>query len=231
MKYTVKLMSGLCQQITNCTIENHKFNMILISRRSRFHMGTRFNTRGLKKGKCANFAETEEIIQIIDDKQLPTNEYYSFCQIRGSIPLHWKQNVTLKYTPSVKLSDDQNKNDTGFCNHMKEITRLYGEITIVNLIDKKKDQLMLGEEFHKYCDKYKSVFKNHYVWFDFHKECKKMHWENLSKLMAEIDDDITRYGYFHVFANDKVVRKQIGICRTNCMDNLDSIYINKFYRN
>ena len=35
-----------------------------------------------------------------------------------------------------------------------------------------------------------------YVWFDFHGECKKMKWENLSKLVAQVKDKMVAYGHF-----------------------------------
>lgn len=221
IKYTPHIMSGFCEQIKDCSIENHYFNMILISRKSRYHSGTRFNTRGLQNSKCANFVETEQIIQMINDAQEPTEEYYSVTQIRGSIPLYWQQNVTLKYTPKVTISKDEQQNKNGFLTHIKEITSQYGAVTIVNLIDKKKDQLTLGKEYEKYSEDLKNEYKLHYIWFDFHKECAKMRWENLSKLMADIDADIKSYGYFHIKSDGNIDKKQTGVCRTNCMDNLD----------
>lgn len=36
----------------------------------------------------------------------------------------------------------------------------------------------------------------HYVWFDFHDECKKMKWENLSKLVDICKEEIDNFGYF-----------------------------------
>ena len=35
-----------------------------------------------------------------------------------------------------------------------------------------------------------------YVWFDFHGECKKMKWENLSKLVAIVKEKMVSYGHF-----------------------------------
>lgn len=54
---------------------------------------------------------------------------------------------------------------------------------------------MLGEYFEKLISdlQNKSV---RFVWFDFHHECRKMKWENLSKLVEIIKDDIKSHGYF-----------------------------------
>jgi len=35
-----------------------------------------------------------------------------------------------------------------------------------------------------------------YVWFDFHGECKKMKWENLSKLVNICKEEMENYGHF-----------------------------------
>ena len=45
---------------------------------------------------------------------------------------------------------------------------------------------------------YKELNDNNlsYVWFDFHGECKKMKWENLSKLVDIVKDELTNYNKF-----------------------------------
>jgi len=35
-----------------------------------------------------------------------------------------------------------------------------------------------------------------YVWFDFHHECKKMRWENLSKLIDMVKEKVNNFGHF-----------------------------------
>ena len=41
---------------------------------------------------------------------------------------------------------------------------------------------MIGQQFSK-LHRDLNDKSLHYTWFDFHKECKKMKWENLSKLI------------------------------------------------
>jgi len=73
-----------------------------------------------------------------------------------------------------------------------------------------------------------------YVWFDFHGECKKMKWENLSKLVAIVKEQMFSYGHFIAeldvdFGQRSLISKetcrikerQNGVMRTNCMDCLD----------
>ena len=73
-----------------------------------------------------------------------------------------------------------------------------------------------------------------YVWFDFHGECKKMKWENLSKLVAIVKNNMLGYGHFMAeldvsFGQRELISSQTcritstqqGVMRTNCMDCLD----------
>ena len=58
---------------------------VLITRRSWAKGGTRFNARGVDvKGNVANFCETEQLLFM-------KNQCFSHVQIRGSVPIFWKQ--------------------------------------------------------------------------------------------------------------------------------------------
>lgn len=53
--------------ISSCKVAGSKFQLIVISRRSRFNAGVRLQTRGLdNEGNAANFVETEQIIEFGD---------------------------------------------------------------------------------------------------------------------------------------------------------------------
>ena len=57
----------------------------MITRRSVSKGGTRFRSRGISKdGYVANYCESEQIVLI--DRYL-----FSHLQIRGSVPLFWRQ--------------------------------------------------------------------------------------------------------------------------------------------
>ena len=75
-------------QFEDCKItleETNEFRLILISRRSRFHAGTRFKRRGVdEQGRCANYVESEQILKF-------NQHVVSFVQVRGSIPVYWSQ--------------------------------------------------------------------------------------------------------------------------------------------
>ena len=173
----------------------------------------------------ANFAETEMVLAKSD------GSIASYVQIRGSIPLYWDQLVTLKYMPRTKYAFSgtesvQDWNELAFNRHFTTEIERYGTVTVINLIDKigtsgtVKDQFQLGTAFSKYAKRYGSDFLV-YIWFDFHHECRKLAWHNLSKLITLVQDVFPLQGCFKMDAAGSVSDTQKGIFRTNCMDNLD----------
>jgi hypothetical protein len=74
-------------------------------------------------------------------------------------------------------------------------TQKYQRQYFINLIDKKGSQDRIGKKFTEMIKALKNP-SIEYTWFDFHGECKNMKWENLSKLVAEVKEQITDYGHF-----------------------------------
>lgn len=209
------VMNGFVEIEDQCDIQQHEFRLITISRRSVERQGQRFVVRGADETGCvANFAETEQIAVF------PDGQVTSFVQIRGSIPFHWQQLATLKYTPKVELTADDETNQATFTKHFTRLIALYGDVICINLIDRKKDQLALGTLYEQYAERL-----NHpqlrYIWFDFHHECRKMQWHNLSKLVDMVGDSFNKLGYFASDQYGRVLSLQRGVLRTNCIDNLD----------
>ncbi|KAJ8523873.1 hypothetical protein ON010_g17245 [Phytophthora cinnamomi] len=202
-------------------VKDKSFRILYISRRSCKRQGMRFTMRGVDDdGNVANFVETEQICLFDDGRQT------SFVQIRGSIPVFWSSPVTMKYAPKVYQAGDVERDVSAFQKHAYELMSLYGRVLFVNLIDKKKEQLKLGEAMAKTVAD--AATKDSHilaavrlVWFDFHRECRNMKWGNLEKLIKQVDDDFLDHGYFCKSADGAVVSKQSGVVRTNCMDNLD----------
>jgi hypothetical protein len=61
--------------------------------------GTRYFSRGIdSEGHVSNFNETEQIL--IDEE---SGTLFSHVQIRGSIPLFWRQVVDMKYQPRLEV--------------------------------------------------------------------------------------------------------------------------------
>eukprot|EP01041_Mallomonas_annulata_P003091 gene3091-6064_t len=227
-EWIMPIMSAYIEIAPECVVEDEKFTLLFISRRSRYRQGCRFTKRGVDEyGHVANFVETEQIL-IFPDGRLT-----SYVQTRGSIPVVWSSPVHLKYDPIVYIDENRQKSIEYCQRHVvSELLSQYCDINgnsnliFINLIDKKKDQLKLGIEFKEVFDQVElQVSLQHemkYIWFDFHHECKqKGKWKNLSKLILSCDESFRQQGYFSKLSNGIVRSWQIGCIRTNCMDNLD----------
>lgn len=216
---------------------NREFIFGLISRKETKRSGMRFIVRGAdQNGSCANFAETEQFIVVseVDEYSL-----YSYIQIRGSIPLLWAQLPNLQLNPPINLVNDSFSNLQAFNRHIDSLISSYEKVICVNLIDKKGDQKMIGEKYQECVKHYKQSLQNlssdsnqvEYTWFDFHSECKKMKYENISKLLKSqsVSQGLSNHDVTHLKIkklknlNDQiiVISRQQGIFRTNCIDNLD----------
>jgi hypothetical protein len=130
----------------------------------------------------------------------------------------------------VHINPNRNKSVEYAEKHITDVVRQYADNTnasslvFINLIDNKKEQGKLGAEFKEVVEAVYS--KTHlpltYFWFDFHHECKqKGKWKNLAKLVNLVDEKFRAQRFFCKLANGAVVSWQVGVIRTNCMDNLD----------
>lgn len=55
--------------------------------------------------------------------------------------------------------------------------------------------MRIGTNFTNIVNQMKDQFIK-YVWFDFHHECRKMKWENLSKLINIVQEKLDGFDYF-----------------------------------
>ena len=129
--------------------------------------------------------------------------------------------------PKLKLSNSAHQNTAAAELHFSELYSNYGEISLINLIDKKGSQKIIGTAFSNLAE-LQACNQLSYVWFDFHHECKNMKYENLKYLLKEVNKQLESFGWCQVIVNgsdyiDKasIVSKQLGAFRTNCMDCLD----------
>lgn len=214
--WIVPMMNAYVDLRQNCGAGAHRFQMLFVSRRSRFRQGCRFTMRGADdEGHVANFVETEQALLHEDGRQT------ALVQIRGSIPLHWHSPVCLKYTPRVYFGDAA-KGQAAAKKHVEELVEHYGPegVVFVNLVNMKKDEQALGIRFKQAIDELADKALR-YVWFDFHHECKKMKYGNLAKLLQEIEAEFGRHAFFARAADGTITQVQQGVVRTNCLDNLD----------
>ncbi len=133
-----------------------EFDYVLLSRKENKRSGMRFLVRGIdKNGNVANFAETEQIVIYKNPLKTDTVEVMSYLQIRGSIPLFWTQMPNLQLNPSILFNNESRENYTAFEKHTQSITKDYGKIVYINLIDKKGDQNNIGEYLNALHKEYK----------------------------------------------------------------------------
>lgn len=82
----------------------------------------------------------------------------------------------------------------------------YGSILSICLIDKKGNEKLLGESYQKmHTDLYQKKDSDYcskvdFEWFYYHKECKGMKVENISKLVQEKLEALKKFGYFEAEA-------------------------------
>lgn len=196
--------------------------LALIARRAADRPGLRFTARGADiHGNCSNFVETEQIISHGD-------AYSSYLQVRGSIPLLWKQEACIKYkpTPTLKEVDAGGKRglcQTAFEKHFERLFATYGPVTAISLIDMRGVEGPLGSALGSAVDLMANA-KLHYVPWDFHKKTKGMKYEQVdTDLVPSIEADLGAYSYF--LSTDgtaaNIQKRQKGVVRTNCIDSLD----------
>ncbi|RYG65736.1 hypothetical protein EON64_11310, partial [archaeon] len=226
--WIVPVMSAFIEVRTDVSVDDLKFTLLFISRRSRYRQGCRFIKRGLDElGNTGNFVETEQIVVF------PDNKVTAFVQIRGSIPVKWSSPVHMRYEPVVFIEEasEQTQVLESTQKHIAELADKYSDLNnnisvlLINLIDNKKDQGRLGVAYKEAIDCIKPKVANcplHFIWFDFHHECKqKGKWKNLAKLVIQVDDLFKAQKFFCKLPNGQVTSWQSGVIRTNCMDNLD----------
>ncbi|KAL4788592.1 SacI homology domain-containing protein [Aspergillus varians] len=203
--------------------EKRNFLLTLVSRRSVKRPGLRYLRRGVDdNGNTANTVETEQILSVPDWD--PSHNVYSYLQLRGSIPLYFSQSP-YSFKPVPVLHHSAKTNQLAFERHFRTISRRYGKIQAVSLIDKRPPEVKLGEQYEKYAQELNESggidgVPLGFEWFDFHNECRGMKFENVSRLVDRLADTLGEFKST-VVNNGTVLQNQTGIVRTNCMDCLD----------
>lgn len=211
------------QEAEGVDAQKRDFLLTLISRRSIKRPGLRYLRRGVDDdGNTANTVETEQILSNPDWD--PSKNVYTYLQVRGSIPLYFSQSP-YAFKPVPVLHHSTQTNQFAFERHFRDLSRRYGKIQAVSLIDRQAGELKVGEQYEKYAQ----ILNDGggidgtplgLEWFDFHNECRGMKFENVSRLVQKLQTTLDEYGY-NVVQDSRVREGQTGIVRTNCMDCLD----------
>jgi hypothetical protein len=119
--------------------------------------------------------------------------------------------------------------------HLHSLIQHYNEVHLVNLVNHKGHELPIKDAFERNIIAASSdpeiAAKAHYLYFDFHTECKGMRFDRISLLIDQLRSGLDRNGWFHSglisdekYSNEDEVemrRRQTGVVRSNCMDCLD----------
>ena len=118
--------------------------------------------------------------------------------------------------------------------HLHQQIQIYQSVYHVNLVNHKGHELPIKEAFEKAIHAARDsdpiiAEKAHYLYFDFHTECRKMRFDRISVLIDRLTPALDSIGWYHSQSTGvnggvgevKVLAKQNGVIRTNCMDCLD----------
>ncbi|XP_046973007.1 phosphatidylinositide phosphatase SAC2 [Vanessa cardui] len=204
------------ESLSNANTCDEKFTLGLISRRSRYQAGTRYNRRGIEpEGKVANYVETEQIVSIICSDSI---HRASFVQVRGSVPIFWSQ-PDYKFRPPPRLDRTEEESHVAFKKHFEEELKTYKQVCIVNLVEQQGREKIIWEAYSNHVLKYNNP-DIIYATFDFHEYCRGMHYENVGILINAISDIIGEMRF--CWRDDRgLICTQNGVFRVNCIDCLD----------
>ena len=159
----------------------------LISRRSRYRVGTRYFSRGLdERGNASNFNESEQLVSV-------DNHEVSHVQVRGSVPLQWAEVISLKYKPKLRLFGTPEMSLPLARQHFDQLARTYGDVQCVNLVNSKGHELPIKNSFESLI-KLIDDKRVHYKYFDFHTECAGLKWYRIGKLVDQLGIVLENHG-------------------------------------
>ncbi|KAJ7063419.1 SacI homology domain-containing protein [Mycena amicta] len=198
--------------------EDATVDYIIVSRRSRDRAGLRYQRRGVDdEAHVANFVETETIMRV--EREGRAN-VFSYVQLRGSIPLFWTQTgYGLKPPPLVDNERTHDQHLDALRRHFQRTIPKYGPHIAVNLAEQHGKEAAITQGYREYATELadKDVTYHEY---DFHTETKGMKYENISKLIDNMERHFEHQGYLWISGN-LTMSTQKGVFRVNCIDCLD----------
>ncbi|XP_067274432.1 polyphosphoinositide phosphatase [Pseudorasbora parva] len=242
------IIHGFCGQ-SKLLIYGRPVYVTLIARRSSRFAGTRFLKRGANcEGDVANEVETEQIIHDASVMSLTAGSFSSCVQVRGSVPLHWSQDIsTMMPKPPIRLDQADPYAHVAALHFDQMLQRFGSPIIILNLVkkrEKRKHEKILSEELYPAVINLNQFLPPEhsieYIAWDMARYTKSKLCNVLDRLSMIAENVVKRTGFFvnrpdfycHTLRPDerwrdlggKVTpngRLQTGVLRTNCVDCLD----------
>ncbi|KAM4066153.1 sacI-like domain-containing protein [Hirsutella rhossiliensis] len=108
--------------------------------------------------------------------------------------------------------------------HFESLSKTYGLLQIVNLVEKHGIEEPIGTQYQKCIERLnegvEDAAKIPFEWFDFHQVCRGMKFENVNHLLLRLKERLEALGST-IQHEDRIMQRQRGVIRTNCMDCLD----------
>ncbi|KAF8809044.1 hypothetical protein BYT27DRAFT_7163377 [Phlegmacium glaucopus] len=223
--FILPIMQGYCQ-ISQFNIpsnpaiadEDSIVDYILISRRSRYRPGLRYQRRGIDdEAHVANLVETETIMRVEREGK---ENVFAYVQIRGSIPLFWTQTgYGLKPPPMLSADRTHAQNLDALKRHFQNTIPSFGPHTVVNLAEQHGKEGAITQSYREFVHEL-DMKDVQYHEYDFHTETKGMKYENISNLIDTMERTFEAQGYFWM-SDNVLFSRQKGVFRVNCIDCLD----------
>lgn len=217
-------------------ILGRKVYLTLIARRLQHFAGARFLKRGVNmQGNVANEVETEQIVcdQLHTLFHDPKYGFYNnrrvtlFVQHRGSIPLHWTQDMSRLPKPPIEISLLDPFYQCAAL-HFDNLFKRYGApvytLDLVKTKERTPRESKLSVEYAR-CIQYLNQFlppnkRMVHTQFDMSRVSKK-EGDVITPLEAIGDRSIASTRFFHNGQLLETTQLQQGVNRTNCIDCLD----------
>ncbi|PIK47747.1 putative polyphosphoinositide phosphatase [Apostichopus japonicus] len=242
--WTMSIIHGFVGQV-NVSIFGRPVYVTLIARRSNQYAGTRYLKRGSNAvGDVANEVETEQIVYDASLTSFQRGRYTSYLQYRGSVPGLWSQDIS-SMVPKPPIT--VNVSDPYFnlaAAHFNRLLKVYGSpIIVLNLVkkhEKRKRESKLTDELlgavqylNQFLPPQHSIRYKH---IDMAKYSKSPKLDVIAKLERIAESVVEATGLFmygplldpgkqdpkrNFSKEGKIIYKQTGVVRTNCVDCLD----------
>ncbi|CAD8098525.1 unnamed protein product [Paramecium sonneborni] len=196
-------------------LEGKRVQVALIAKRSIKAPGTRLAQTGVQKdGSVANFVETTQIIVVANLK-------CQFKQIRGSVPVFWRESGNL-LMKKLELYGNEQDNQIGFTSHFNKLVSKYERVLAINLMNQNKQtehDLIQAYELgiHQY-----QPDRIRYLYYNFDQITQGVDFHIINQDIIKISNFIKnmQFDAYDLQTNQRKL-KQRGIVRTNCLACLD----------
>ncbi|ORY41446.1 inositol polyphosphate phosphatase [Leucosporidium creatinivorum] len=225
----------ICQgYFSTCQVEHggEKALLTLISRRRWARAGPRFIKRGIdEQGNVANFAETETILRT-------SSKCWSFVEIRGSVPLFWKERPSSTRRPDISIHEPLADSLRPFRFHFYSLFKDYGPVHILDLMNTSPKGTLAPEEklgaAYAGLDQLASNYEPEFMEKTFYRTFDVQQVEHAhagvdcipARLAEAVEKDVAKIGATLVTLGkhgrlEEVVQRQEGVFRVNCRDCCD----------